>query len=55
MEIKTEQTIELTQSEIIHILICHLQDKDILKNNTHISNINFREENGQIKCTIKDK
>ncbi len=55
MEITTEQTIELTQSEITHILICHLQNKGILKNNIHISNINIREENGQIKCTIKDK
>lgn len=55
MEIKIEKKIELTQSEITHILICHLQDKGILKNNIHISNINIREENGQIKCTIKDK
>lgn len=55
MEIKTEQIIELGQSEIINILICYLQDKDILKNNIHTSNINIREENGEVKCTIKDR
>ena len=55
MTITIEQTIELNQREIINILISHLQDKGVLKNNIHISNINIREENGQIKCTIKDK
>lgn len=54
MEIKTQQTIELSQSDITHILICHLQDKGILKNNIPTSNINIREENGQVKCTIYD-
>jgi len=47
-------TIELEQSEITNILVCYLQSIGKIKNNVHTSNINIREENGQIKCTIKE-
>ena len=46
-------TIELEQSEITQILVCHLQEIGKLKDNVHVSNIHIREEDGQIKCTIK--
>ncbi len=55
MEIKVEQKIELTEKDIRGFLICYLQDKNILKNNIHVSNIHLRQENGEIKCTIIDK
>jgi len=54
MKIKAEKIVELGQREIIDILVCHLQDKNILENNILVSNINIREENGEVKCTIKD-
>lgn len=54
MEIKTSQVIELTQSDIIHIIVSELQKRDILKNNVPTKNIYIREENGEIKCTIND-
>lgn len=54
MKIKAEKIVELGQREIIDILVCYLQDKNILENNILVSNINIREENGEVKCTIKD-
>jgi hypothetical protein len=50
--ITTKTTIELDQREITNILVCHFQDKGVLKDNIHSSNIYIREESGQIKCTI---
>ncbi len=52
--ITTKTTIELDQREITNILVCHFQDKGVLKDNVHTSNIHIREEGGQIKCTIKE-
>ena len=45
--------IELEQKEITNILVCHLQKIGKIKRNVHVDNINIREVNGQIKCTIK--
>ena len=54
METTTTTIIELNQWEITSILINHLQKLGKLKNNIHVNNINIREENGQVKCTIID-
>lgn len=50
---KTITIIELEQSEITQILVCHLQEIGKLENNVRTSDIYIREEGGQIKCTIK--
>lgn len=53
MKETTTTIIELDQSDIQRILVYHLQEIGKLKNNVHVDNINFSQERGQIKCTIK--
>lgn len=48
-----EKTITLEQNEITNILVCHLQSIGKIKKNVHINNIDIRDVNGKIKCTIK--
>ena len=52
--ITTKATIELTQREITNILVCYFQEQGILKDNIPTSNIHIREEDGEVKCTIKE-
>ena len=53
MEINETKIINLSQGEITQILICELQERGIIKKNVSTSDIYIREEDGEVKCTIK--
>ena len=48
----TNKVIELNEANIRQILIGHLQDKDFINDNVPNDDINIREVDGEIKCTI---